>query len=292
MSASPRPSVRQRRLAAELRRLREERQLTGDDVAAELSWSTAKVSRIENARTGARISDVRRLLRLYEVNGPHHDELIALAEDAAEKGWWEAFPSIGPEYAQLIALEADARKALCWENLVVPGLLQTESYAREVISGWQIVDTLTPQEIQRRIEVRMRRQQVVERQPRPLELQVVLDEAVLRRRIGDAAVMIEQVSHLLRMSTLPHVEILVLPLDAQQRILGGSFTLLEFPPLYDAPFPDTVHTESLTLHYLEDERETNMYRLAHHHMRQTALPPEESRLLLDQTRDWWTKPRE
>ncbi|MFG2002670.1 helix-turn-helix domain-containing protein [Spirillospora sp. NPDC048911] len=287
MSASPRPSVRQRRLAAELRRLREDRQLTGDDVAAELSWSTAKVSRIENARTGARLSDVRRLLSLYQVNGPHHDELIALAQDAAQKGWWEAYPSIGPDYAQLIALETDARKALCWENLVVPGLLQTESYAREVISGWQIVDTLTPQEIERRIEVRLRRQQVVERATRPLELQVVLDEAVLQRRIGDPAVMIEQVSHLLRMSTLPHVEIFVLPLDAQQRILGGSFTLLEFPSLYDAPFPDTVHTESLTLHYLESERETNMYRLAHHHMTKAALSPDESRVFMQSSIDHW-----
>ncbi|MEU5883650.1 helix-turn-helix transcriptional regulator [Spirillospora sp. NPDC047279] len=288
MTASPRPSVRQRRLAAELRRLREDQQLTGDDVAAELSWSTAKVSRIENARTGARISDVQRLLNLYKVNGPHLNELIALANEAAEKGWWEAYPSIGPAYAQLIALEADARKALFWETLVVPGLLQTETYAREVISGWQIVDTLTPQEIERRIEVRLRRQKVVEHTTRPLELRVILDEAVLKRRIGTSGVMVEQVSHLHRMSQLPHVEIFVLPLDARHKILAGSFTLLEFPPMYDAPFPDTVHTESLTLHYLEDERETNMYRLAHEHMCDIALPVNESRAYLEQCKEWWS----
>ncbi|MBO2452235.1 helix-turn-helix domain-containing protein [Actinomadura barringtoniae] len=289
MSASPRPSVRQRRLAAELRRLREDLDLTGDDVAARLEWSTAKVSRIENARTGARLADVRRMLDLYEVNGPHREELVELAKDAAEKRWWEDYPSIGSGYAQLIALEADASKALCWENLVIPGLLQTEAYARSVIRGWQVVDTLTPQEIERRIEVRMRRQQVVHRQTRPLELGVVLDEAVLKRRIGDPEVMIEQVEHLHRISTAPHIQIQIMPLNNPHRILGGSFTLLEFPPLYDTPFPDTVHTESLTLHYLENERETNMYRLAHDQMGQDSLSPDESRLLLEEIRDWWRR---
>ncbi|WP_396446704.1 helix-turn-helix domain-containing protein, partial [Actinomadura sp.] len=91
MSTSRGPSVRQRRLAAELRRLRERRGLTGDEVAERLAWSTAKVSRIENARTGAKIGDVRRLLELYEVDGPRHDDLISLAHDAAQRGWWEEY---------------------------------------------------------------------------------------------------------------------------------------------------------------------------------------------------------
>ncbi|POM25341.1 hypothetical protein BTM25_39850 [Actinomadura rubteroloni] len=288
MSSSRGPTVRQRRLGIELRRLREGRSLTGDEVAVRLSWSTAKVSRLENARTGARVGDVAALLELYGVAGAQRDELMTLAEDAAEKGWWEDFPSIGADYAQLIALEADASRAYCWENLVVPGLLQTEAYARAVIRGWEVVATVPPAELERLTQVRMLRQQVL-RGPRPLALDVVLDESVLRRRIHEPAVMAEQIEHLTRAARERHVSLRVLPLDRDHRILGSSFTLLEFADQYYVPFPDVVHTESLTFSYLTSEAETHRYRLAYERMSTEALDAPDSLEVLAEMTEWWRR---
>ncbi|KAB2351786.1 helix-turn-helix domain-containing protein [Actinomadura rudentiformis] len=287
MSASPRPSVRQRRLAAELRRLREERRLTGDDVAAELSWSTAKVSRIENARTGARISDVRRLLRLYQVNGQHHDELIALAEDAAEKGWWEEYRDLIGGYPDFIAMEAEANSIKQWETHTMPGLLQTEEYAREVISGWNAIATIPPREIDRRIEVRMRRQEILRQSPRPAELSVVIDESVLRRRVGGTSVMRGQIEHLLAITELNNVRLRVLPLEGAHPVMEGSFILLEFAPVHDVIFPDVVHTESLAVSHFEDEMTTHMYRLAYQALCDSALDYADSKRFIAASLGLW-----
>lgn len=286
MSGTRGPTVRQRRLAAELRRLRENRKLTGDEVAERLAWSTAKVSRLENARTGARLEDVKRLLELYEVEGPRLAELVALAEDAAQRGWWEDYPALGAGYAGFIAFESDASVARQWESGVVPGLLQTEEYARHVVEGWNVVATLPPQEVQRWIEVRMRRQRVLDA-ARPLELDVVVDEAVLHRRVGDASVMADQIGHLRAMADRPHVSLRVLPLDGPHPIMAGSFTLLEFPPVHDVTFPDIVQTESLTFTYLEDERETHMYRLTHQRLTREAFDLELSAERLSAAAQVW-----
>jgi len=287
MSASPRPSVRQRRLAAELRRLREDRRLTGDDVAAELSWSTAKVSRIENARTGARISDVRRLLELYGVNGPHLDELVALAQDAAEKGWWEEYRDLIGGYPDFIAMEAEASSIRQWESHVMPGLLQTEDYARSVISGWNALATITPRELERRLEVRLRRQQLLQRVPRPAELSLVIDESVLRRRVGNASVMRAQIEHLLTLVELDNVRLQVLPLEGPHPVMEGSFTLLEFTPVHDVIFPDVVHTESLAVSHFEDEKVTHMYRLAYQALSDSALDLPDSRRAISSALALW-----
>ncbi|GLZ12270.1 transcriptional regulator [Actinomadura sp. NBRC 104425] len=287
MSATPRPSVRQQRLAAELRRLRAQSGFTGDEVADRLSWSTAKVSRLENARTGARLSDVEMLLELYGVNGRRRAELIALARDAAQRGWWEDYPWLDPGYAQLISLETEADAELQWENVVVPGLLQTESYARHVVGGWNYLDRrISPQEIERRIELRIRRQEVL-RRPDPMRLELVLDEAVLHRRVGDAAVMAEQMEHLRRSAELPHISLRILPLDGFHAVMEPSFTLLEFSDIYDVQFPDIVYSETLTMDYLTDESVSFRARLAHQQMSEDALDPVESRIHLAAARDMW-----
>ncbi|WP_019632564.1 helix-turn-helix domain-containing protein [Actinomadura atramentaria] len=286
MSASRGPTVRQRRLGIELRRLRELKSMTGDEVASRLSWSTAKVSRLENARTGARVGDVAALLELYGVTGTQLSELMTLAQDAAERGWWEDYPSIGPDYAQLIALEADAGRARCWENLVVPGLLQTEAYARAVIRGWEVVATVPPTELERLTKVRMLRQQVL-RGPHPLALDVVLDESVLWRRISDPATMADQLTALRGAAREPCVSVRILPLRHDHPILGSSFTLLEFADQHLVPFPDVVHTESLTFSYLTSEAETHRYRLAHERMKADSLDHHASLELLAEMAARW-----
>jgi transcriptional regulator with XRE-family HTH domain len=177
------PTVRRRRLAAELRRLRDLSGKTGDQVAEELGWSPSKVSRYELARTGLKPPDVRKLLDLYQVDAPHRDELLALATEAARKGWWEAYSDTLPEeYAALIGLEAEASSASQWMVEGVPGLLQTEEYAREVSSGYQRVAAIAPVQMERRLEARLARQQVLNRDP-PFELSVVL---ATRGRISNA----------------------------------------------------------------------------------------------------------
>ena len=286
MSTSRGPSVRQRRLAAELRRLRERHGLTGDEVADRLTWSTAKVSRIENARTGAKIGDVLRLLDLYEVTGARREDLMSLARDAAQRGWWEEYRDLPSPLADFIALESEATALREWGSTVFPGLLQTESYARNVIGGWSDLATLPPQELERRLDVRMRRRDLLH-QSRPLELSVVMDESVLRRRIGDQKVMREQLEHLCRMTDLPNVTVQILPLDVAHSVLAESFILLEFSPVHDIVFPDIVHTESLTISHFADEAVTYMYRLAFTSLAGQALDTTASRRRIVEARDAW-----
>ena len=277
MSASPRPSVRQRRLAAELRRIREQHALTGDDVADRLNWSTAKVSRIENARTGAKIADVRLLLDLYEVQGARREEIVALAHDAAERGWWEEYRDLVGGYPDYIAMEDEAGLIRQWETHSIPGLLQTEPYAREVISGWNSIAATPPREIDRRIQVRMRRQDILRRLPVPAELWVVVDESALWRLVGDNSVMLHQMSHLTTIMQLPNVRLQVFPMNTPHPLMEGSFTLLEFAASHDVTFPDIVHTESLAVSHFEDEHTTHLYRLAHDTLAEAALGVDESR---------------
>ncbi|MGI5165260.1 helix-turn-helix domain-containing protein [Spirillospora sp. CA-253888] len=290
MSTSRGPTVRQRRLGIELRRLRETRGLTGDEVAARLAWSTAKVSRLENARTGARVGDITDLLKLYGVDGGRLDELIALAQDATKRGWWEDYAKLSPGYSELISLESEADASLQWDNLVVPGLLQTEPYARHTVNGWNVVSTKPPAEIERWIEVRLRRQQVLHR-PYPLKLDVVLDESVLHRLVGEPSVMAEQMEHLRQMSLLENVSVRILSLQGKHPILASSFTLLEFSPVHDVTFPDIVHIESITFSYLDGEETTHMYRLAHQGMAKASLDEHETRRHLAAVRDRWHQRR-
>ena len=287
MSASPRPSVRQRRLAAELRRLRERHGLTGDEVAARLKWSTAKVSRIENARTGAKISDVRLLLDLYGIGGDRREEIIALARDAAERGWWEEYRDLIGGYPDYIAMEDEASLIRQWETHTIPGLLQTEDYAREVVSGWNTIAATPPREIDRRVEVRMRRQRILWRDPDPAELWIVVDESALWRLVGDVSVMVRQLDHLRSLVELPNVRLQIFPLNAPHPLMEGSFTLLEFADFHDVTFPDIVHTESLAVSHFEDEVTTHLYRLAHATLAEAALDPAESRNFIARILDAW-----
>src|SRR5262245_29609798 len=155
------PTVRRRRLAAELREIRESKGKSGDAVAAALNWSPSKISRYELARTGLKPQEVERLLDYYEITGSRRDLLLALAEDAARKGWWEEYAdSLSMDYQQFIGLEHEASSMAIWHVETVPGLLQTEAYARHIIRSYDQIEPISPGMIERLVRVRMRRQQV------------------------------------------------------------------------------------------------------------------------------------
>ena len=284
------PTVRRRRLAAELRRLRERAGLTGDQVADRVGWSASKLSRIENAHTAPGDAEIRQLLDLYDVEGRYADDLLALAHEAAGKGWWEDFPStFPPDYASLIGLETEARSALSWEPLIVPGLLQTGDYAREVTNGYlERIDPVPPSETRRRVETRLARQRVLTRD-NPLRLSAVLDQSVLHRRFGDRSVMRSQIKRLLELSERDNISLRILQLDGRHPIGTGAFVLLQFGEVHDVTYQDVVYIENLTGgRYVEEEDEVFRYKRAFDRLSDLAQDEQKSREILVAARDTWT----
>jgi transcriptional regulator with XRE-family HTH domain len=294
MIAPGSPTVRRRRLAAELRGIRESKGKSGDAVAAALKWSPSKISRYERARTGLRPREVERLLDYYQITGPRRELLLGLAEDAAQKGWWEEFAeSLSEDYQQFIGLEHEATSMAIWHVDVVTGLFQTEGYARHIISSYSRVEPIPPGMIGRQVRVRMQRQQVLDRDG--LQLSVVLDESVLRRRIGDDTVMYEQLQRLAAEADRPNLKLQVLPLDGQHTVFGESFVVFGFGhgTSVDAMLQDVVSTEHLKSGFiLEGERETYLHRIAFQMISDAALDPATSRdLILETAESLWSGAR-
>jgi transcriptional regulator with XRE-family HTH domain len=288
------PMVRRRRLAAELRGIRESKGKSGDAVAAALRWSPSKISRYELARTGLKPSEVERLLDYYEITGSRRALLLELAEDASRKGWWEEFAdSLSPDYQQFIGLEHEASSIAVWHVEAVPGLLQTEGYARHVISSYGQVEPLAPGMIERMVRVRMRRQEALTREP-PLQLTIVLDESVLTRRIGADAVMYEQLKRLEYEAGRPNITLQILPLDAQHTVFAESFVIFRFGPDNDAMLQDVVSAEHLRNAFsVEGERETYLHRIAFRMLTDAALDPVESGALIREAAEsHWSSSRQ
>ncbi len=275
------PTVRRRRLAAELHRLRERSGLTGDQVAERLGWSPSKISRIENTRSGVKLPDAQRLLDLYGVHGSHRDELITLARQGGHKGWWETYSANLPaRFATFIGMEAEAESIRSWEPQVIPGLLQIESYALEVIRNWQAFDLMPQSTIEDRVKVRLERQQVLYRQDPP-RYSTVLDESVLLRRFGDQSIMRAQLKNLLEISQLANVVLRILRLAGNHPISTGAFTLFHFPQTYGVRISDVVCIENMESSlYVEEEREACYYERALDHLERLSLDPAESRSLI------------
>jgi transcriptional regulator with XRE-family HTH domain len=283
------PTVRRRRLAAELRGIRESKGRSGETVAAALRWSPSKVSRYERAKTGLRPREVERLLDYYGITGPRRALLLALAEEAAQKGWWEDSADIlSEDYQQFIGLEHEATSIAIWHVDVVPGLLQTEAYARHIISSYSRVEPIAPGMIERMVRVRMRRQQVLNREK--LQLSVLLDESILRRRIGDEPVMREQLRHLAREAERPNLTLQVLPLDTDHTVVGESFVIFGFGADAEAMLQDVVSTEAMRSGFvLEGERETYLHRIAFQALAEASLDPAASReLILETAKSHWS----
>ncbi|MCK2214600.1 helix-turn-helix domain-containing protein [Actinomadura sp. ATCC 31491] len=280
------PTVRRLRLGQELRLLRERNKLTGAKAAKELGWSASKVSRIEAARTMPSADDIKALVKLYRVDGGKFDELIGLLRDAEQRGWWEDYEEALPEeYTRFLGLEAEAICQRSWEPQIVPGLLQTEDYAREVILATRGIARITHSGVRSRVEARLDRQRRVLHRPEACRLTVVLDESVLMRRFGEPSVMREQMEHLLEISLLPHVKLHVLTLDSLHPVNTGPFIHLQF-----AAFDDVVYLEQLyTASFVEDLQLVAGYETAFEHIRAEALDEDESRVLIQRKAMVWRR---
>jgi transcriptional regulator with XRE-family HTH domain len=279
--------VRRRRLGVALRRMREDSGLSAETVGRRLRWSASKVSRIETARIGVREADIKRMLRLYRAEDHALGELLALAREAASPGWWTRYPGLPQDQAAYCALEDEADVVLAYDPQWVSGLLQTESYARCLIAGWAEIVPAPAAVIDRDLQVRMRRQELL-RPPRSLRLSVILDEAVLLHRIGDAVVMRRQLGRLVELADLPNIELRILPLDADHSAALQAFTLLEFAPSFEVTFPAVVHSESHPLSLVQDETVTHDHRRVFDWLAQRSLTPADSVRLIERTaaRTW------
>ncbi len=227
---------------------------------------------------------------LYGIDGDHRDQLLQLARDAVRKGWWEAYSDALPEqYASYIGLEMEAEEIRQWETQVVPGLLQTEAYALAVEEWSHSTEVIPPSRVDARVKTRLARQAVLTRE-QPLRLHIVLDQAILLRRYGDAQVMRAQMARLQESSQLPNVTLQVLPFDGPHPIATGSFTLLRFPPVGGMAVRDVVYIEHMNgCSYLEEETETYRHGLSFERLAAEALGPAESLDLISRVaRDVWT----
>jgi transcriptional regulator with XRE-family HTH domain len=281
MPTSGSPPVRRRRLAAELRRLRMGTGRTADDIGRALGWSKAKVSRYELAQSGLKPADVARLLDVYGIQGTEREKLLTLAEEASHKGWWEAYSDVLTEgHLAFIGLEAEATSILEWHVNVVPGLLQTEQYAREVLSGYHEVAPISPRAVQRRLETRLIRQQILTRDEPP-EYVAILDQSVLLRQRGDRSVMRAQLQRLADITELPNVTIHILPLARNHGLAVDSFTVFQFGKAHETTLHDVINLEHLINElYVEGDTDTYQFGLAFNYLTQESLPSAESRELI------------
>lgn len=276
------PTVLRMLLGAHLRRLREAQGVTREDAGWEIRSSESKISRMELGRVGFKERDVADLLTLYGLDDDEErTRLLALARDANNPGWWHRFGDVLPNWFQsYLGLEAAAALIRTYEVQFVPGLLQTKEYARAVVllgHGRAKAD-----EIDRRVELRMARQQVLTRPDAP-KLWVVVDEAALRRPIGGIDIMRGQVDALLEANTLPNVRLQVIPFNAGgHAAAGGAFTILRFP---DQDLPDVVYIEQLTSAlYLDKRDDVDLYAEAMERLCVEARPPTETQKVLEEIR--------
>ncbi|AXK86990.1 helix-turn-helix domain-containing protein [Nocardia farcinica] len=254
-----------RRLGRHLRDLRTRAKMTTRAAARHLEWSEAKIWRIETGQTSLRSLDVEAMCKIYGAPDEVVAPLAALAKETKARGWWTAYSDvIGEGFDIYIGLEEAARQLAGYENELVPGLLQTEAYARALLGAAHPDATAT--EIDRRVALRSRRQALLTRPGAPLRLDVVVAEAVLHKRIGGRAVAAEQLAHLRRMCELPTVRLRVVPAasDYHAGMATSRFAILEFP-LGDVaqPEPPVVYVEAFTGPvYLDKDAEIERYRRA------------------------------
>jgi transcriptional regulator with XRE-family HTH domain len=277
------PSLRRRRLAAELRRLREQSGMSVTDVAKMLEWQASRISRIENRQSGITAPDLRRLLDLYEVADDGHRAYLAeLARRLHERGWWQKYAGlIGGDLVDLIGLESEARAIRTYEQELVPGLLQTPEYAHAVFRVGRPTDT--NDELKRWVEVRMERQELLNRSdPPPPRFNVVLSEGALRRPIGGYDVMRRQLEYLMRPRDRANVTVQVLPFDSGAHpAMVAPFTMMAFPDPDDLGL---VYVENATgALFLEESAELRTYDEIWGTVQAGALSPDDTQTFLKST---------
>ena len=251
------PTVLRIALGAQLRRLREARNLTTEQAAEAIRATHSKISRLERGRSAAKQRDVADLLSLYGVTDEaEREQLLALTRQASIPGWWQQYNDVLPRWFELyVGLEKAASIIRTYEVQFVHGLLQTEDYARAVIL---ISNAGAPaEEIDRRVSLRMQRQQLLT-QPDAPDLWAVLDEAALRRSPDGPKVMRVQLEHLLELTDLPNVTLQIVPFrSGPHAAAGGPFTILRFP---EPDLPDVVYLEQLnSALYLDQPEDVTDY---------------------------------
>jgi transcriptional regulator with XRE-family HTH domain len=268
------PVVPRRRLRTELKRARLEAEQTQSDVAAAMDWSLSKVIRIEAGTVSISTNDLKALLRQYKIDRARTGELLALGKAARGRTWWSQYRGkASPGLLDLIGYETAASARRNFEPLLIPGLLQTREYARAVIAA--LSERITPDRMDALVEIRMRRQELVNR-ANPPELFFILDEASVRRVTGGPDVMRHQLRHLLEVAEKPNVTIEVVPFSAGiRRGMRTSFVVLEFP---DAADDDVLYLEDAEggLVIREDREEIQAYRETFEDLGKVALQPKET----------------
>lgn len=269
----PGPTLRRRRLAAELRRYREAAGMTIEQAAKTAGISSSHLSRAENALVGVRVPTVKALLGAYQVGAAEALVLVDVAKEAGQRGWWHQYgEAIPDQYATYIGFEADAVAVSNFEATAMPGLLQTEGYARAMFRG--SAARIADDKIAQRVEVRLARQGILTRH-NPPRFWFVLDEAVIRRAVGGPRVMAEQLRRVSELAALPHVDVQVVPFSVGAHPgMPGSFVILTF---VEASDPAVVYIETMTGDlYPEREAEVSGVMLVFDRLRAVALSPEDS----------------
>jgi transcriptional regulator with XRE-family HTH domain len=273
------PTVRRRRLGSELRRLREAQSIKLEEVAEKLGLAPSTLSRIETGKAPTRSAYLTTMLDIYGVDDPVQKRmLVDMAREGHRKGWWAVWEDALPTgFGIYVGLEAEAASLRVYEAQVVHGLLQTEEYARTVMTT--VRRRQSPAEIDRLVKLRMKRQEALSK-PDPLELWIILDEAVIRRAMGPPDLMKRQLAHLIEASQWPNVTLQVLEFSSGfHPALNGPFAIIEFPERFD---PDVVYSEGVVGQaYVEErEKEVKAQVEAFDLLRATALPPADSAELI------------
>ncbi|MGH8878214.1 MAG: helix-turn-helix domain-containing protein [Stackebrandtia sp.] len=277
-------TVPRRQLGRYLRDLRNRSRLTVRVAAAELEWSEAKIWRIETGQTGMRSLDVETMCRIYGAPPDSAEALMALAKETKARGWWHSYGDVIPEdFDVYIGLEEAASHFAGYQSELVPGLLQTEDYARAVIRAHR--PDMDDAEIERRVSVRMARQALLTRVTAAPAFDIVLNEAILHRPIGGSAVMVLQLERLASASEPSNVSVRVLSFTAglHTGILSGPFVMLRFPLNGNGQEtePPTVYVESFTgALYLDKRHEVERYDAAFANISESALDETASKELI------------
>ncbi|WP_245974439.1 helix-turn-helix domain-containing protein [Thermomonospora umbrina] len=270
-------------MAKELRRLRRESGKTREQVADFVGCSPVTITRIESAQTAGTVPIVARMLEAYGIAGDEHEAFLKLCREARKRGWWQRYSDSIPEWFQVyVGIEEEAASLRIYEAEVVPGLLQTESYATATYLAEPVI--LEEAEIQRRVALRMQRQQRLFEAGDTPSMWVVLSEAAVRRQVGGVEVMKEQLLHLDQLSRRPNVMLQVLPFTAGAHPgMQGGFTILAFPEAMD---PNVVYVEYRQGGlYLEGHDEVEAYKVMYNHLCAQALGREETRAFITRVAD-------
>jgi transcriptional regulator with XRE-family HTH domain len=272
------PTVRRRQLMAELKRLREATGLSQEAVAEQLDWHSTKLMRIETGRTAPHPNDVRLMLEVYGITDRDQvAALVKLARDARQRGWWYSYRDVLlNRYEFFIGLESEATSIRNFELAMIPGLLQTEDYARALIGSGPL--ELGADEVARLVDVRMTRQHVLAKDDRP-QLWAILDEAAIRRTVGGRGVMRAQLAHLAEETERARTTIQVVPYEAGAHPgQAGPFVMFAFA---EPTEPDLVYMETVGGNlYLDKPDEVRLYTTAFDHLRALALSPVDTRAML------------